>query len=69
MYEILFVVGGFLLLIIALLVIFGIFSTLKHTPLSDYDLYGPDGADEWERRQMGLSKKEYEDKVLKNIKE
>lgn len=27
---------------------------------SEYELYGPDGADDWERKQMGLSREEYE---------
>ena len=27
---------------------------------SEYELYGPDGSDEWERKQMGLSPEDYD---------
>lgn len=40
--------------------------------MSEYDIYGPDGADEWERKQMGLTIEEYEqylkDGYIKEIK-
>lgn len=49
----------FLILIILLLLLIPLlFSSSK--PMSEYDIYGPDGADEWERKQMGLTIEEYE---------
>ena len=38
----------------------GVFSLSGgHNKISDYELYGESGADEWERNQMGLTKKQY----------
>lgn len=48
------------IVIVTLLVLawIGIF-TVNSDPLSEYELYGEDGVDEWERKQMGLTKEEY----------
>lgn len=58
MYEILSILGFLILIIGTILLISLLFSPSK--PMSEYDIYGPDGADEWERKQMGLTIEEYE---------
>jgi hypothetical protein len=60
MNELLTVIILFSMLIIGLLIIFGLFSSISRDRVTDYDLYGPDGPDEWERKQMGISTEEYE---------
>ena len=55
---------AFITLGILILAWVGMF-VVNSDPVSEYELYGEDGADEWERKQMGLTLEEYE-KLKKN---
>lgn len=61
MNSLLIVIILFSMFIISLLIVTGLFSSINHKPVTEYELYGEDGADEWERKQMGMSVEEYEE--------
>ena len=54
------VIGIYLILIFGIILSVSIFSTSRCQPISEYELYGEKGAEEWEREQMGITIDEYE---------
>ncbi|MFW6219742.1 MAG: hypothetical protein ACOC33_02795 [bacterium] len=50
---------AFVMLGILVLVWIAMF-TVNSDPVSDYKLYGEDGPDEWQRKQMDLTPEEFE---------
>ena len=58
--EILKVIGLLLSLMITIAIVIGMFSSIGHTPMSEYDLFGEEGADGYEQRMMELTDEEYE---------
>ena len=50
------IIFSVLVLIIMSVAVFG---SNKHNSISEYELYGEKGADEWERNQMGIGNKKY----------